>query len=81
MEVHLDRKFAEKRIYPALDIAKSGTRKEELLFDKETFKQITTLRRWLGMMTPEEQLGVMIEKLSKYKTNKEFLESMNNAGR
>lgn len=79
MEVHLDRKFAEKRIYPAIDIAKSGTRKEELLFDKDTIKKITTLRRWLGMMNSEEQLGVMIEKLTKYKTNEEFLESMNAA--
>jgi transcription termination factor Rho len=79
MEVHLDRKFAEKRIYPAIDIAKSGTRKEELLFDKETMKKITTLRRWLSMMNAEEQLGVMVEKLTKYKTNEEFLESMNAA--
>jgi transcription termination factor Rho len=77
MEVHLDRKFAERRIYPAIDIAKSGTRHEELLFDEETMKKITTLRRMLGLLNPEEQLTAMIEKLSKTKSNKEFLESLN----
>ncbi len=79
MEVHLDRKFAEKRLYPAIDIAKSGTRKEELLFSPETLKKITTLRRMLGLLNPEEQLGVIIEKLAKTKDNKDFLESLNAA--
>jgi transcription termination factor Rho len=77
MEVHLDRKFAEKRIYPAIDTEKSGTRKEELLFDEPTLKKITTLRRMLGLLTPEERLSVMIDKLSKTKDNKAFLESLN----
>lgn len=77
MEVHLERKFAERRIFPAIDIGKSGTRHEELLFDKETMKRITTLRRMLGLLTSEEQLAGMIEKLSKTKTNKEFLETLN----
>jgi transcription termination factor Rho len=79
MEVHLDRKFAEKRIYPAIDIAKSGTRKEELLFDPETMKKVITLRRMLGLLTPEEQLTAIIDKLSKTKSNKDFLESLNAA--
>src|SRR5262249_22456816 len=65
MEVHLDRKFAEKRIYPAIDVGKSGTRKEELLFDPEIYKKITTLRRMLGLLNSEEQLMALIEKLSK----------------
>ena len=77
MEVHLDRKFAERRIYPAIDIAKSGTRHEELLFNEETMKKITTLRRMLGLLNPEEQLTAMIEKLTKTKSNKDFLESLN----
>ena len=79
MEVHLDRKFAERRIYPAIDIAKSGTRHEELLFSEDTLKKITTLRRMLGLLNPEEQLTVMIDKLGKTKTNKEFLASLNAA--
>lgn len=76
MEVHLDRKFAEKRIYPAIDIAKSGTRHEELLFDKETFNRVTTLRRMMALRTPEEGLMALLDKLPKTKSNKEFLESL-----
>lgn len=77
MEIHLNRKFAERRIYPAIDIEKSGTRHEELLFDEETLKRVTTLHRMLGLMTPEERLTALIDKLAKTKSNKEFLESFN----
>lgn len=76
MEVHLDRKFAEKRIYPAIDMAKSGTRHEELLFDKETFNRVTTLRRMMALRTPEESLMALLDKLPKTKNNKEFLETL-----
>jgi len=76
LEVHLDRKFAEKRIFPAIDVGKSGTRHEELLFDKETMKKINTLRRMLSLLTPEEQLTALSEKLGKTKDNKAFLESL-----
>ncbi len=76
MEVHLDRGFADRRIFPALDVEKSGTRHEELLFDKETQTRINTLRRMLSLLTPEERLTAMITKLSKTKNNKEFLESL-----
>ncbi len=79
MEVHLDRKFAERRIYPALDIEKSGTRHEELLFDEKIMKKITTLHRMLGLLTPEERLISMIDKLGKTKDNAEFLSSLNAA--
>ncbi|OGK12115.1 transcription termination factor Rho [Candidatus Roizmanbacteria bacterium RIFCSPHIGHO2_02_FULL_37_15] len=79
MEVHLERKFADRRIYPAIDVAKSGTRHEELLFDKEMLRKITTLRRMLGLLNDEEQLTAMIEKLSKTKDNKEFLTTLNAA--
>ena len=76
MEIHLERKIAEKRIYPAIDIVASGTRHEELLFDKETFQLVTTLRRMMGLRTPEEGIMALIDKLPKTKNNKEFLESL-----
>ncbi len=76
MEIHLDRKFAEKRIYPAVDISSSGTRHEELLMDKETVKRVTTLRRMMALRTPEEGLIALLDKLPKTKSNKEFLESL-----
>ncbi len=76
MEIHLERKFAEKRIYPAVDLTTSGTRHEELLFDAETLKRITTLRRMVALRTPEEALMALIDKLPKTKSNKEFLESL-----
>lgn len=76
MEIHLERKFAEKRIYPAVDVTASGTRHEELLFDEETLKRITTLRRMLSLRTPEESLMSFIDKLPKTKNNQEFLDSL-----
>ncbi|MCA9371752.1 transcription termination factor Rho [Candidatus Woesebacteria bacterium] len=76
MEIHLDRKFAEKRIYPAVNLTMSGTRHDELLHDEETNKQITTLRRIFSLRTPEESLMAMIDKLPKTKNNKEFLETL-----
>lgn len=76
MEVHLERRFADKRIFPAIDIEHSGTRHEELLFDKEFLKKITTLHRMLSLLSSEERLAVMIEKLSKTKNNEEFLNTL-----
>ena len=76
LEIHLERGFADRRIYPALDIEKSGTRHEELLFDAETQKKINTLRRMLSLLNSEERLTVMIDKLGKTKTNTEFMESL-----
>jgi len=77
MEIHLDRNFANKRIYPAIDVEKSGTRHEELLFDAERQKRVNTLRRALSLLTPEERLNGMIDKLNKTKNNDEFLKSLN----
>ncbi len=77
LEIHLDRNLANKRIFPAIDIEKSGTRHEELLFDEKHIKEITTLRRMLSLLSPEERITVMIDKLSKSKTNKEFIENLN----
>ena len=76
MEIHLDRKFADRRIFPAIDIEKSGTRHEELLFNKEVMNKVNTLRRMLNLLNGEERLTAMIEKLSKTKDNQEFLDSL-----
>ena len=76
MEIHLKREFADKRIFPAVDIEKSGTRHEELLVDSETLKKMATLRRMLALRPGEEGLIALIEKLSKTKNNKEFLEEL-----
>ncbi len=76
MEIHLDRKFADRRIFPAIDVEKSGTRHEELLFDKEMLKRVNTMRRALSLLTSEERLTALIERLEKTKNNKEFLETM-----
>ncbi len=76
MEIHLDRTLADKRIYPAIDVEKSGTRHEELLYEKEILNKVATLRRMLGLLNGEERLAALIEKLSKTKNNKEFLESL-----
>lgn len=79
MELHLDRSFADKRIFPAIDIEKSGTRHDELLLDKKTLEKVATLRRMLSLLSSEERLSVLIERLSKTKNNKEFLENLNKA--
>ncbi len=77
MELHLDRHLAERRIFPAIDIQKSGTRQEELLYDKEIYEKIITMRRMIDMLSPEERTEVFIQRLKKTKTNKEFLEGLN----
>lgn len=76
-EIHLERKFAEKRIFPAIDIPRSGTRHEELIFKPEEMKLINTLRRMLSLLTPEESLMKMVERMDKTKSNAEFLQSLN----
>jgi len=76
MEIHLDRKLAEKRIFPAIDIQLSGTRKEELLFDESTYKKIVTLRRMISLLNTEEAITSMNDKLLKTKLNKDFLDQL-----
>lgn len=76
MEIHLDRKFADKRIHPAINLQMSGTRHDELLLDEEANKRITTLHRMFSLRTPEENLVALIDKLPKTKNNKEFLETL-----
>ena len=77
MELVLDRKIAEKRIYPAVDIFKSGTRKEDLLLDRKDLNKIWVLRKYLSDYSPVEAMEFLIDKLSKTKTNAKFLAAMN----
>ncbi|MCO6509326.1 MAG: transcription termination factor Rho [Aridibacter famidurans] len=75
-EIHLDRKLSDKRLFPAIDLQRSGTRKEELLIDKENLNRIWVMRRVLNPLSSVEQMEVVLERLSKAKTNAEFLASM-----
>ncbi|NLU10951.1 MAG: transcription termination factor Rho [Tepidanaerobacter acetatoxydans] len=76
MEIHLDRKLAERRIYPAIDIKKSGTRREELLLSKEELEAAWVLRKALASVDNVEATSIIINKLRKTKTNREFYESL-----
>ncbi len=76
MEIHLDRKLIEKRIFPAVDINKSGTRKEELLVPKEDLNRIFVLRRVLSPLSSVESMELLLSHLERTKTNTEFLASM-----
>ncbi len=76
MEINLDRKLVERRIFPAIDINKSGTRKEELLTTKEELNRIWVLRKVLSPLSPVEAMELLMDKLRKTGANKEFLESM-----
>jgi len=79
-EIYLDRKLAEKRIFPAIDINKSGTRKEELLLENGDLSRIWLLRKVLQPMNTVESMEFLLEKLSDVDTNKEFLDSMSRGG-
>jgi transcription termination factor Rho len=76
MEVHLDRKLVDKRVFPSIDINKSGTRKEELLLDPWELKRIWVLRKVLNPLSTVESMELLIERLEKMRTNREFLEAM-----
>lgn len=76
MEVHLDRKLVDKRIFPAIDINKSGTRKDELLIPREELNRIWVLRKVLAPLSPVESIELLLDKLSKTRSNNEFLASM-----
>ncbi|HLM61643.1 MAG TPA: transcription termination factor Rho, partial [Pyrinomonadaceae bacterium] len=75
-EIHLDRRLSDKRLFPAIDLQRSGTRKEELLINKEDLNRIWVMRRVLNPLSPVEQMEVVLERLSKTKANAEFLASM-----
>ncbi|MCA9039793.1 MAG: transcription termination factor Rho, partial [Planctomycetaceae bacterium] len=76
-ELHLDRRMVEKRIWPAIDVNKSGTRREELLMDEEELRRVWILRRVLNDMNPVDAMELLLNRIQKTKTNEEFLLSMN----
>lgn len=77
MELHLDRRLAEKRVFPSIDISRSGTRQEELLYGKDTLPKIHTLRRMIDMISEDERTETILERLKKTDTNDLFIESLN----
>jgi len=79
MELHLDRRLADKRVYPSIDIERSGTRQEELILDPELQKKLVTVRRMLYMLGDEERTALFIEKLDQTETNDEFLDALGKA--
>jgi transcription termination factor Rho len=78
LEIHLDRKLADRRVFPAIDIQKSGTRKEELLIPKEDLNRVWVLRKVLTPLSPVEGMELLLSKMAKTKSNGEFLGSMAN---
>jgi transcription termination factor Rho len=79
MEINLDRRLVDKRVFPAIDISRSGTRKEELLIEEADLNRIWVLRKVLSQMNEVEAVELLIDKLSKTKTNQDFLAAMSKA--
>jgi transcription termination factor Rho len=77
MELHLDRKLVDRRIWPAIDINRSGTRREELLMDPDELRRVWVLRRVLNDMNPVESMELLVGRMKKSKSNAEFLLGMN----
>lgn len=76
MELHLDRKLADRRIFPAINVESSGTRQEELLFTPEELKKSVTMRRMIDMLNPDERTAILVERLLKTESNQDFLDSL-----
>jgi transcription termination factor Rho len=76
MEIHLDRKLVDKRVFPALDIQKSGTRKEELLLPREDLNRIWVLRKVLNPLSAVEAMELLLDKMKKTPSNADFLSAM-----
>ena len=81
MEVNLERKLVDKRVFPAIDINKSGTRKEELLLSREDLNRVWVLRKVLNPLSPVEAMELLLDKMARTKSNAEFLGSMSNGSR
>ena len=79
MEIHLDRKLVDKRIFPSIDINKSGTRKEELLLNAEELNRVWILRKVLSPLSAVEAMELLLDKMGKTRTNQDFLKSMSGA--
>ncbi len=77
MEIHLDRRLMDKRIFPAMDIGRSGTRKEELLLSRDVLNRVWILRKLLAQLNAVEAMEFFMDKVQGTKDNQEFLESMN----
>jgi transcription termination factor Rho len=77
LEIHLDRKLTDRRVFPSIDIPKSGTRKEELLVEKAELNRIWVLRKVLTPLSPVEAIELLLSKMAKTQSNAEFLASMN----
>jgi transcription termination factor Rho len=77
MELHLDRRLVDKRVWPAIDVNRSGTRKEELLLEAEDLRRVYILRKVLSDMNPVEAMELLTNRMARTKTNAEFLQSMN----
>ncbi len=77
MEIHLDRRLMERRVFPAINIEKSGTRREELLVEEWELQRMWVLRKFLATMDPVEAMEFLLDKLKRFKTNTEFLKAMN----
>lgn len=76
MELHLTRRLAERRIFPAIDVTRSGTRQEELLYGPDDLQKIFTLRRMLEMMPEDERTETLLDRLRRMETNKDFINSL-----
>ena len=81
LEVHLERRLADRRVWPAIDIQRSGTRKEELICDADELKRMTVLRKVLSEMNPIEAMELLVQKMKKFSSNAEFLMSISEAMR
>ncbi len=81
MEVNLERKLVDKRVFPAIDINKSGTRKEELLLSRDDLNRVWVLRKVLNPLSPVEAMELLLDKMARTKSNAEFLGSMSNGSR
>jgi transcription termination factor Rho len=80
MEIHLDRKLTDKRVFPSIDMQKSGTRKEELLLPKEDLNRVWVLRKVLNPLSAVEAMELLLDKMGKTKSNSDFLSSMQKMG-
>jgi len=80
MEVHLDRRLMDKRVFPTINIEQSGTRKEELLIERDELQRLWLLRKALSQLNPVEGMELLIDKLRMTRSNKDFLNSMSSLG-
>ena len=76
MELHLDRRLADRRIFPSINVERSGTRQEELLLKDADLKKVVTMRRMIDILNPDERTSILVERLSQTKNNGEFLENL-----